>query len=227
MSVVLGDDLVPRLSQATATDLREAMLCLYNPNAFGLSQAFSTAEVQLAADRAEHDRLAASHGVIHGVACTSPGRLFPAGWVVQIAEGEVREMDREILSELLVGPDMATSHMPHRYVAAIKEIAPMPSATSCEAERHFFDAEDSESEAKVEADEFMDAREYDIEDEAGWMLVGDGAEPELKRKRLSVSQDPSRVSVQAAQDVNSVRAHSTCEATDSEAPSPVEADSAL
>ena len=65
LGVILGDDLVPRLSLTTVQDLREACLRLNKPEAFGLAPELSTGSLQVMAARGDEDdalRLAAVWG---------------------------------------------------------------------------------------------------------------------------------------------------------------------
>lgn len=121
-SVILGDDLVPRLSLATAHDLRDAMLHLHRPQDYNLDDSFKIDEVLAAAERGETERLAQSYTRLRSLACTSPGRLYPPGQLVQLRAGTRPQLvGPQAFDELIVSRDMAAAHMPHRYLAALKE----------------------------------------------------------------------------------------------------------
>jgi len=123
-SVVLGDDLVPRLSLATAHDLREVLLRLWKPTSYGLPSSLGAQEALEAAERGEADRLAAAHATLRHVACTSPNRLFPAGRLLHLAPGRPpRAVGHEAVDELRITQDMAAAHMPRRYLLALQEAA--------------------------------------------------------------------------------------------------------
>jgi len=113
-SIVLGDDLVPRFSLATANDLRSAVLHINDPVAHGLDPSFAS---QLLA--CQH--LAQLHGPLRQAACTAQGRLFPAGRLIHIVEGRPQEVQALAFDELIISQDMAAAHMPQRYLKAVQE----------------------------------------------------------------------------------------------------------
>ncbi|CAJ1400786.1 unnamed protein product [Effrenium voratum] len=139
--VVLGDDLVPRLSLTTARgsvqDLREALLRINDPQAHELPLERSTAALQTMVARGNEDdmgRLAAAHTLVATLSRHESPRLFPAGRLVVLRkalteqdpvyvplEGSQSDMD-----ELLISSDMASAHMPARYLKALDEAMSTP-----------------------------------------------------------------------------------------------------
>mmetsp|Transcript_23906 Transcript_23906/g.59557 ORF Transcript_23906/g.59557 Transcript_23906/m.59557 type:complete len:511 (+) Transcript_23906:126-1658(+) len=122
-SVVMGDDLVPRFSFATAQDLRRATLVLSDPEAYGLPQQFNTQELLAAESRGDTNDLAAAYYAVRPVVCTSPGRLFPPGRLVHILPSGVRSISQRDVDELRISRDMASAHMPRRYLLAVQGVA--------------------------------------------------------------------------------------------------------
>eukprot|EP00913_Durusdinium_trenchii_P016567 g15572.t1 len=91
-SIILGDDLVSRLSLTTVQDLREACLRLNNPQAFELPVTLQTASVQAMATRGGEDdmaRLAAAHTQIMAGAKGTENRLFPAGRLMFLRKAQI------------------------------------------------------------------------------------------------------------------------------------------
>lgn len=120
-SFIVGDDLVPRLSLATARDLRTAMLLLSSPASSGIPS-LRTAEVLVAEGRNDIHALATAYAAIRPQVCTSSGRLFPSGHLIQLAAGMTpREVGHESLDELVISGDMVAAHMPRRYLLAVQE----------------------------------------------------------------------------------------------------------
>lgn len=121
-SIIAGDDLVPRLSLATATDLRSAMLLLSNPADHGLDPSLHMRHVFASADRGEANHLADVYLTIRQAACTAPNRLFPPGRLIHLVSGRAPQAcSPSTFDELLISPDMAAAHMPRRYLSAIQE----------------------------------------------------------------------------------------------------------
>lgn len=127
-SVIVGADMVPRLSLATASDLREALLHIRTPSAYGLPESCSSASLLGAEARGDAQALAAAHEAIRRRACTSPRRLYPAGRLVFFPggddPGECRTINPEFIDELIISRDMAGAHMPPRYLAALQASSP-------------------------------------------------------------------------------------------------------
>jgi len=123
-SFVFADDIVPRLSLATARDFRNAMLCLIDPATRGLSADFGVQEVLRIAGRGEQDRLAAMHGAIKHMVGSASGRLYPPGCLIHLALGRApRLVGHDAVDALLVSMSMAAAHMPRQYVLALQEAA--------------------------------------------------------------------------------------------------------
>jgi len=120
-SIVVGNDLVPRFSLATSQDLQAAILCLDDPERQGLQPALGTDAVLEAQAQGDSDRLAVSHAVVRPLVCTAPGRLFPAGRLIHLLPGrEPLAIGCEDVDELRIAQDMASSHLPRRYLEAVQ-----------------------------------------------------------------------------------------------------------
>merc|ERR1712050_774931 len=101
-SVIVGNDLVPRLSLATATDLRAAMLLLS-----GESDSYSTTKILAAEGRGDTPALAAAFSVMRPEVCISPGRLYPAGRLLHLRPMKQPQMvGHEAVDEILIAWDM-------------------------------------------------------------------------------------------------------------------------
>ncbi|CAE8598874.1 unnamed protein product [Polarella glacialis] len=134
-SIVLGDDLVPRLSLSTVQDLREAFLRLNDPQAFHLPADLGTdALLALASQSSENRvRLAAAHTSLRAAgARVDAGRLFPAGRIIilPVAANTIslsstargpQDGGHADVDELRLSQDMASAHMPGRYIKALQE----------------------------------------------------------------------------------------------------------
>lgn len=137
-SIILGDDLVSRLSLTTVQDLREACLRLNNPQAFELPVTLQTASVQAMATRGGEDdmaRLAAAHTQIMAGAKGTENRLFPAGRLMFLRKAQIPSAESHYVAlegshagvdEMLISSDMATAHMPARYLKALDEAMNLP-----------------------------------------------------------------------------------------------------
>jgi hypothetical protein len=124
MSVIVGDDMVPRFSLATARDLQAAILCLTNPESKGFDSNLSTQAVLEAHVRGDSERLADAYATVRPAVCTSPGRLFPAGRLIHLLpDREPLEKSAECFDEMIVASDMGKSHMPQRYLHAVQNAA--------------------------------------------------------------------------------------------------------
>jgi len=122
-SVVVGDDMVPRLSLASAMDLREVLLRLSDPEAFGLPEVFAANEVLAAEARGDTGTLEVAYAAIRRAAFMSSKQLAPAGRLIHLAPGSIPCIaSSENFNELIISRDMASAHMPHRYLAAIQEL---------------------------------------------------------------------------------------------------------
>lgn len=108
-AVVVGDDAVPRLSLASALDLREATALLA-----------TDARLARAPDSvALHDEVREA-----AMARLDPAvqRLAPAGrilWIAGAGAPPVR-VTHAFLGDMIVTGDMVAAHMPHRYLAALR-----------------------------------------------------------------------------------------------------------
>lgn len=123
-SIIVGNDLVPRFSLATAHDLREAMLHLNNPVAYGHDPSFCTKEVLAAESRGDTASLATAYSVLRPIVCSAPGRLFPAGHLIHLIPGRTPlVVPCETFDELRVTSDMASAHMPGKYLSALQDVA--------------------------------------------------------------------------------------------------------
>lgn len=137
-SVILGDDLVPRLSLTTVQDLRESCLRVNDPEAFQLPSSLSTTSLQARAARGNEDdmaHLAAAHAQIAGACHGTSNRLFPAGRLVVLRQAEIPSQDPHYVAlegsqadvdEMLISSDMAAAHMPARYLKALDEAMNIP-----------------------------------------------------------------------------------------------------
>lgn len=137
-SVILGDDLVPRLSLTTVQDLRESCLRVNDPEAFQLPSSLSTTSLQARAARGNEDdmaHLAAAHAQIAGACHGTSNRLFPAGRLVVLRQAEIPSQDPHYVAlegsqadvdEMLISSDMAAAHMPARYLKALDEATNIP-----------------------------------------------------------------------------------------------------
>ena len=126
-TLVAGGDVVPRLSLATATDLRDALLHVSAPQTYGLSASYSPAAIQAAAtEDGGLDRMAAMHDTVRHLTCTASGRLYPAGQVIGLAQeggGGPCALSHADLDQLLMAPDMLSLHLPFQYLGAIQAAA--------------------------------------------------------------------------------------------------------
>jgi len=125
-SVVVGDDLVPRFSFATTEDLRNVALILSDPAAHGLSGSHSAAALLATDARGDAEGLAAAYAAIRPLACIAPGRLFPSGRLVGLSDPggpAPRALAQGDVDELRISADMASSHMPRRYLLAVQAVA--------------------------------------------------------------------------------------------------------
>eukprot|EP00746_Dinoflagellata_sp_MGD_P076982 gnl/MRDRNA2_/MRDRNA2_30937_c0_seq1.p1 gnl/MRDRNA2_/MRDRNA2_30937_c0~~gnl/MRDRNA2_/MRDRNA2_30937_c0_seq1.p1 ORF type:complete len:540 (-),score=113.02 gnl/MRDRNA2_/MRDRNA2_30937_c0_seq1:45-1664(-) len=127
VSVIVGDDFVPRFSLATAIDLRGRIACLHDPEAYGLSSSYNVESVRAAEQRGDVDQLAHIHSAVSVVVGKSENRLFPAGMLIHLNPGRAAEaIDHDTIDEIFVSKDMAKAHLPPRYLAALRA----PSLTS-------------------------------------------------------------------------------------------------
>lgn len=133
VSCVLGDDVVPRLNLATATDLRDACIALHQstqPHNNSDSADTSIAEnpggqTPLSAGRK------ASLRVLRTQTMLNAPKLFPAGKVLFLdpapqgsdAVGVTELVDVSGLSEIRISRDMMSAHMPNRYLSRLTAIA--------------------------------------------------------------------------------------------------------
>merc|ERR1712217_506230 len=116
-TVIVGNDLVPRLSLATAKDLRGAMLLLS-----GESKSYSAAEILAAEGRGGTPALAAAFSVMRPEVCISPGRLYPAGRLLHLRPMQQPQMvGHGAVDEILIAQDMVSAHMPRAYLLALQE----------------------------------------------------------------------------------------------------------
>jgi len=86
-SIVLGYDLVPRLSLATAIDLREALVRLHSPGAFSLPSFCAADKVLAAHARGDADRMFEIDNKVKASCATASelaGRLFPSGRLIHL-----------------------------------------------------------------------------------------------------------------------------------------------
>jgi len=137
-SIILGDDLVPRLSLTTVQDLRESCLRVNNPQAFQLPATLATTAIQARASRGNEDdmaHLAAAHTQLVAGCHATNNRLFPAGRLVVLRQAEIPDRDphyvalegsQEDVDEMLISSDMAAAHMPARYLKALDEALGLP-----------------------------------------------------------------------------------------------------
>merc|ERR1739848_519550 len=121
-TIIVGDDLVPRLSIATVLDLREIIACLYNPQEYGLSSSYDVQSVLAAEATGDGEQLVHIHTAVRRVARRSGNRFFPAGRLIQLSCGRVPQLiDQDSVDDLVISKDMVTAHMPHQYLAALRE----------------------------------------------------------------------------------------------------------
>jgi len=120
-SMIVGTDLVPRFSLATAQDLQAAMLCLVDPESRGLPLSMRKDAILSAKARGDSESLQAAYHAMRPLVCTSPGRLFPAGRLIYLHPGHTPcAISCQDLDELRISSDMASSHMPRAYFLAIQ-----------------------------------------------------------------------------------------------------------
>jgi len=120
-SMIVGTDLVPRFSLATAQDLQAAMLCLVDPESRGLPLSMRKDAILSAKARGDSESLQAAYHAMRPLVCTSPGRLFPAGRLIYLRPGQTPcAISCQDLDELRISSDMASSHMPRAYFLAIQ-----------------------------------------------------------------------------------------------------------
>mmetsp|Transcript_53471 Transcript_53471/g.173999 ORF Transcript_53471/g.173999 Transcript_53471/m.173999 type:complete len:526 (+) Transcript_53471:62-1639(+) len=123
-TVVLEDDIVPRASFATIQDLRNAVLILSDPAKHGLERSCSSTVLRAAEARGDVAALAAAYADVRRLACTSSGRLFPAGKLIWLSnEGQARQLAPTDFDELRISPDMGSDHMPWCYMKAVQAVA--------------------------------------------------------------------------------------------------------
>lgn len=122
-SIIAGDDLIPRLSLATAKDLLSALLLLSpsNQDKDSHGHAVDTAKVLAAECRGDTAALAAMHATVRSNVRTSSGRLFAPGRLLYLRQGEgPRRVSHQEVDELIISRDMVAAHMPRRYAMAIQ-----------------------------------------------------------------------------------------------------------
>mmetsp|Transcript_958 Transcript_958/g.4043 ORF Transcript_958/g.4043 Transcript_958/m.4043 type:complete len:245 (+) Transcript_958:1082-1816(+) len=118
-SVVLGDDAVPRLSLATACDLRESVILL------------SSDDQQQATD---HDLVAAQARSLlpdNIQRLYPPGQLYYLRATVEGPDNHAYLLESSDIEELIISSDMLASHMPHRYLAAVSNVEEADTAGEC------------------------------------------------------------------------------------------------
>jgi len=120
-SIIVEDDMVPRLSLATAQDLQAATVCLNNPQSRGLPSELHTAKILTAQLSGDVESLAAAYAVVRPIVCTSPGRLFPPGRLIHLLPNTAPvTLTCDDLDELKVSPGMMSNHMPWKYLLAVQ-----------------------------------------------------------------------------------------------------------
>lgn len=142
-SFVVGDDVVPRLSLATAYDLQKALVVLTDPEAeaFSVPHEYRLDRILEAASRGDSAELADTYAhlrpfvrAIHGrnisLEVSEGGRLYPPGRLVELREGAPpRSIDHEDVDEIRISADMLNAHLPRRYLLAIREGTPRNSSS--------------------------------------------------------------------------------------------------
>lgn len=121
VSVVLGNDLVPRLGLGTSMDLRGAVLRIVAQGTSArIISAANTAGDGGGADTILEDTIHALRGgeMVHD-------KLFPPGRILHIDTGSkaVREIDQTSLAEIVLVSDMVSVHMPQAYLEAVNRSA--------------------------------------------------------------------------------------------------------
>merc|ERR1712048_936349 len=95
----------------------------------GLSDAFTVNAIMASSAAGEQDRLSAAYDTVRRAVSialaadgTPPQHLRPPGRLILLpADGALPRLGAaEDLCELLISSDMATVHMPHRYLRAIR-----------------------------------------------------------------------------------------------------------
>lgn len=139
-SYVYGEDTVPCLGLASASDLRDALVTIADPEArvrmaegadLECLQGLSADDILAAAQRGDSDTLAAMYASVRNLVGSHDHRLFPSGCLVKMLTGhapwaaEMSEVD-----EMVVTTDMVTAHLPHRYLSAVQEVAAAGGATA-------------------------------------------------------------------------------------------------
>mmetsp|Transcript_763 Transcript_763/g.1936 ORF Transcript_763/g.1936 Transcript_763/m.1936 type:complete len:601 (-) Transcript_763:1597-3399(-) len=109
-SLIVGDDAVPRLSLATASDLREVLAILADNDiacADDYEALKSVAQAGLGKD-------------VHRLC--PPGRLFYCGGTAEAQQLGALVVGTTDMDELVVSSDMLAVHMPHRYLEAVRNV---------------------------------------------------------------------------------------------------------
>lgn len=123
-SVVVGDDCVPCLSLATASDFRDAMVLLATPEVQGLDRSFRSSEIMAAADAEDWASLEEKYQAIRTMVGSTPKRLYPSGVLIKHVMGQAPFLaDHSVVDELYVNSDMCAGHLPRRYMASVQEVA--------------------------------------------------------------------------------------------------------
>ena len=111
-SVVVGDDMVPRFGLGAMKELRSAVLAVAQR---GDRADTLCTELESSANPSEEARL-----MMAQVAERGEERLFPAGDMLHIAEGQTQavRLDQQDLSEMWLSRRMFAAHLPGVYLSA-------------------------------------------------------------------------------------------------------------
>jgi hypothetical protein len=134
-SFVVGEDTVPCLSLATATELRDAIV--------HVAREHEPKSILEAAAQGEVERLVSLYEEVRThLGKTSICRLYPAGRILKLSPGSTylaslgipvpcdvpREVSGDDFQEMIITSDMVLGHLPRRYLAALQD-APTDTCT--------------------------------------------------------------------------------------------------
>jgi hypothetical protein len=117
-SVIVGDDMVPRFSLASALELRSALLLLHAPDNDDFPSAL---QAEALASQVERNRGTHIHGIVSRLAAVSSGHLCASGRLLHVSNG-VHEVEHCNFRQILISGDMTHAHMPWRYLAAVRSM---------------------------------------------------------------------------------------------------------
>mmetsp|Transcript_2163 Transcript_2163/g.2483 ORF Transcript_2163/g.2483 Transcript_2163/m.2483 type:complete len:184 (-) Transcript_2163:141-692(-) len=146
-SIILGDDLVPRLSFANANDMRNAIIRIaqdqappeYNEDGVNVNEnvPLSTWVINNAANKNEDECRALFQPVIDTIRAEemTSRKLYPAGTIWHVVDEEKGIDGGAVMkpphafSEIVIGSRMFINHVPHKYSEAADPTLPLPKKT--------------------------------------------------------------------------------------------------